>query len=289
MDTPTLDQPNADTQAAANRAASDPPAAAVRGTQAGTSPAPASSAAESPKGAAAPPDAVFTRLDDARSGATGAAASSLSSLVLYQPRARRIPPLAATIAIAAAVGAMAGSIATAGLGAIWSGHSAQAAAVEAAPLRNSIARIDAEVGVLKAALDKSDKSAAAQLVRLGDRFDRLERGQAEPAAKLAKLADAVDRIQHDAAARDITGSIASTPAQPQPAAAQPARPAGPPVLEGWVVRRVYNGAALIQGRFGGLIEVEPGDNLPGLGRIENIRRQDGRWVVMTSRGMIVAR
>jgi hypothetical protein len=61
------------------------------------------------------------------------------------------------------------------------------------------------------------------------------------------------------------------------------------VLDGWIVRRVYNGAALIQGRFGGVIEVEPGDNLPGLGRIETIRRQDGRWVVLTSRGMIVAR
>ena len=287
MDTPILDQPNAETQAAANHAASDPPISAVRGTQAETSSAAASTAAGSPKGASAAHDAVFTRLDDARSGATEAAASSLPGLVLYQPRARRIPPLAATIAIAAAVGAMAGSIATAGLGAIWSGHSAQAAAVDAAPLRDSIARINAELGVLKAGLDKSDKSASAQLVRLSDRFDRLERGQAEPAAKLAKLTDAVDRIQHDAAARDITGSIPA-PA-PQPAAAQPARPAGPPVLDGWTVRHVYNGAALIQGRFGGVIEVEPGDNLPGLGRIETIRRQDGHWVVMTSRGMIVAR
>jgi hypothetical protein len=29
--------------------------------------------------------------------------------------------------------------------------------------------------------------------------------------------------------------------------------------------------------------------LPGLGRIENIRRQDGRWVVVTSKGLILAR
>jgi hypothetical protein len=37
------------------------------------------------------------------------------------------------------------------------------------------------------------------------------------------------------------------------------------------------------------MEVEPGDNLPGLGRIEAIRRQDGRWVVVTSKGVILTR
>ena len=37
----------------------------------------------------------------------------------------------------------------------------------------------------------------------------------------------------------------------------------------------------------GVIEVEPGDVVPGLGRIEAIRRQDGHWVVVTSKGLIV--
>jgi hypothetical protein len=44
---------------------------------------------------------------------------------------------------------------------------------------------------------------------------------------------------------------------------------------------------LIQGRIG-LIEVEVGDPLPGGGRVEAIRRQDGRWVVVTSKGLILA-
>ena len=38
-----------------------------------------------------------------------------------------------------------------------------------------------------------------------------------------------------------------------------------------------------------LVTPEAGDSLPGLGRIETIRRQDGRWVVVTSRGLIVSR
>jgi hypothetical protein len=38
-----------------------------------------------------------------------------------------------------------------------------------------------------------------------------------------------------------------------------------------------------------VFEVYPGDPLPGVGRVNAIRRQDGRWVVVTDRGLIVAR
>ena len=51
---------------------------------------------------------------------------------------------------------------------------------------------------------------------------------------------------------------------------------------GWVLRDVYRGAAILQSRTGGLIEVGPGDVLPGVGRIEAVRRQDGHWVVITA-------
>jgi hypothetical protein len=92
-----------------------------------------------------------------------------------------------------------------------------------------------------------------------------------------------------AAAHDITGSVASLAPAPQLEGSPETRPANLPKLEGWHVRSVYNGAALIQSRIGGVMEVEPGDNLPGLGRIEAIRRQDGKWVVVTSKGLIAAR
>jgi hypothetical protein len=61
-----------------------------------------------------------------------------------------------------------------------------------------------------------------------------------------------------------------------------------PTVEGWVLRDVANGVALIQGRPG-MFEVYAGDPVPGLGRVDAIRRQDGRWVVVTSKGLIVAR
>jgi hypothetical protein len=61
-----------------------------------------------------------------------------------------------------------------------------------------------------------------------------------------------------------------------------------PTVEGWVLRDVYDGGAVVEGRSG-TYEVYAGDPIPGVGRVDAIRRQDGRWVVVTSRGLIVAR
>ena len=49
---------------------------------------------------------------------------------------------------------------------------------------------------------------------------------------------------------------------PQPSAG--GAPANAGVIEGWVVRDVYRGTALIEGRMG-MIEVDKGDTVPGLG------------------------
>jgi len=222
-----------------------------------------------------------------------AAPSLLSGWTTSLARTRRLAPLAATIAIAAALGALAGSFATAELG----GQAASAPVAQSADaraLKEQVARLHADIAALKASIDSSAKAASAQSIKLGDRLDRFEKAQAEPTARLAKLADAVERIERRtpttvaAAAHDITGSVSALAPAPQLEAPE-TRPASPPVLEGWRVRSVYNGAALIQARSGGVIEVEPGDNLPGLGRIEAIRRQEGRWVVVTSKGVIHTR
>jgi hypothetical protein len=257
-------------------------------------PASTTAAASQHDGAASAKPSI-TKLDDVRPGAAEAPSAPPAASHTWAP-ARRLAALAAGIALAAAVGTMGGAMATAEMARLWAGDSPApvASTEESRALKDSIARITTDVAALKAAVDTSGRSANSQLVKLGDRLDRFERAQAEPAAKLAKLAEAIDRIERRtpgpnaaAAAHDTTGSIAAVAPSPPPQAVA-VRDAGPPVLEGWVVRSVYNGAALIQGRLG-LVAVERGDTLPGLGRIENIRRQDGRWVVVTSKGLILAR
>ena len=81
-------------------------------------------------------------------------------------------------------------------------------------------------------------------------------------------------------AKDVTGSVAAAPTTTGGPSSRPG------AVEGWVVRDVQRGTALIEGRMG-LIEVDQGDVVPGLGRIDAIRKQDGRWVVVTSKGTIM--
>jgi hypothetical protein len=190
--------------------------------------------------------------------------------------------IAAIVAIAAAVGAIGGSLATAGVGHyVKSDQSASVAAVTAAEqarsMESAIGKINADIAALKT-------SSATQSAKIVERIDRVEKAQAEPAAKLAKLSEAVEKMKAPApvqaanAAPETTGSIKAT-------AAQPSRL---PVVEGWTLRDVYDGTATVVGRAG-IFDVIPGDPLPGVGRVDAIRRQDGRWVVVTSRGLIVAR
>ena len=81
---------------------------------------------------------------------------------------------------------------------------------------------------------------------------------------------------------ETTGSIAS-PASP----AEAKLPDN--VLSDWVVQDVRGGRALVQNRYGGMFEVAAGSVLPGLGRIEAVKRQDGQWVVVTAHGVIIER
>jgi hypothetical protein len=204
---------------------------------------------------------------------------------------RRISALAAVVALAVVAGALGGALATAGFAHLV-GDDATSAGNRA--LEASVARIDADILALKASVEQTSKIGTIQFNKTSDRLDKVEKAQAEPAAKLAKLSDAVDRLRAappvvpaavaaaPVAAKEVTGSISP------PASAPKAEVARLPTVEGWVLRDVADGAALIEGRRG-MFEVYAGDPVPGLGRVEAIRRQDGRWVVVTSKGLIVAR
>ena len=212
-------------------------------------------------------------------------AAPLEFAAAPQPRSLRFALLAATIAVAAGLGSFVGALAALGFG----HHDvADATAPRSAETRNLVQALNkqlAELNALKASLDTANRSTGTQFAKISDRLTSLEHAQAEPAAKLTRLADAVDRLdKHAAAAPEITGSIAK-PAQPQPAAA-PA--AAERILNDWVVRDVHNGRALVESRYGGLFVAGAGGNLPGLGRIESVRRQDGSWIVVTAKGTITS-
>jgi len=205
---------------------------------------------------------------------------------------RGLAALAAVVALAVVAGGLGGVLATASLSRSPGDDTATSGnrALEA-----SVARIDADVLALKASVEHTSKMGMAQFNKTSDRLDKLEKAQLEPAARLAKLSEAVDKLRAappaapvpvaaaPAAPKEVTGSIS-----PPAVAAAKVEVARLPTVEGWLLRDVANGGALIEGRLG-IFEVYAGDPVPGLGRVDAIRRQDGRWVVVTSRGLIVAR
>ncbi len=59
----------------------------------------------------------------------------------------------------------------------------------------------------------------------------------------------------------------------------------PTPLEGWSLREVTAGIAVLEGPTG-IWRVTPGDTLPGIGKVESYIRSNGQWIVATSSGLI---
>jgi hypothetical protein len=213
---------------------------------------------------------------------------------------RRAGALAAVIALAAVAGALGGALATAGFGRPANDETRTASA---RALQDSILRLETDVAALRASYEHSSKLSVTQFNKTSERLDKVEKAQAEPAAKLAKISEAVERLRATPAA--APAAVATAPVTPRETTASISPPAAPgaagvpvpapkpemarlPTVEGWILRDVADGGAVIEGRRGAF-EVFAGDTIPGLGRVEAIRRQDGRWVVVTSKGLVVAR
>lgn len=211
--------------------------------------------------------------------------------------------LAAMLAAAAVLGGLAGALAAAGILSLMEQPSSTPPYYAA--VAEALGRLDRELTQLKAGIDASAKTA--EVAKIAERLGRAEKTQAEAGTRLARATEGLDRLEHRLGAptssSDITGSIADPRSTaPGPGISGDGRRASPPgagstvgaatatlpILEGWVVRDVYRGAALIQGRAG-ILQVMPGEVLPGLGRIESVQRHDGRWEVLTTRGVIVSR
>ncbi|MBM3607319.1 MAG: hypothetical protein FJX29_02530 [Alphaproteobacteria bacterium] len=154
---------------------------------------------------------------------------------------------------------------------------AQAAAGNAAKLTaqaRELAALKTALASLSAALESERAAHArslASLTSLGERMARLEKRSSDPAPVASTQSTAVPR----------TAGVANLP--PPPPSGINARARIP--AHGYVLREVYRGVALVEGR-NGFIEVHPGDVLPGAGRVRSIERRGGKWIVVTANGVI---
>jgi len=204
-------------------------------------------------------------------------------------------PLAAGIALAVAVGVLAGAAATSTL--LHDSSTATATAMatasvadETRTLRATVTQLTSELTALKAGLGNAQRTTTAQMGKLGERLDRAEKAQAEPAAKLAKITETVDRLEKRQQQAAMTPPAPAALADPDiTGSVLPSKEGSrPPVAEGWRLRDFYQGRAVVESRNGVLFEVGPGSNLPGLGRVETIKRENGQLMVVAKNGIIIA-
>jgi len=93
------------------------------------------------------------------------------------------------------------------------------------------------------------------------------------------------------AASSRTDSVAQANTNPPGALAVPretmvpAPETRPTTIEGWTVREVRGGTAILDGPDG-VWTVTRGDTVPGVGRIDSIVRWGSRWIVATANGLI---
>jgi hypothetical protein len=188
------------------------------------------------------------------------AASSARARFRVKPRHKRTALLAASVAIAAALGVVIGAIAANQF--VTPARKEAASLSDRTAMQRSIGQLSKEVAALKASVAAANKSARGEVAKTTERLR---------------------------SAPEITGSIPLPPAAVPTPTPRPARAAEtrPPVVRDWSIRYVRDGYVYVRGH-GDTYQVQLGAPLPGLGPVEAVKHQNGRWLVVTPKGLIVS-
>lgn len=188
---------------------------------------------------------------------------------VIRPRHKRYVLLAASVAIAAVVGAVTGAATSNGLS---KAPPVDVAAVEEnKAMQQSVARLTKEITSLKASLDAANRSASNQIAKISERLNR-------------ETANVTGSVTPQASQAALTAPLPAARSEPAAAAMQLPRLS---IVPDWTIRETRDGFVYVQGH-GDVYKVVPGAPLPGLGPVEQIKRQDGRWLVVTPKGIIVS-
>jgi hypothetical protein len=194
--------------------------------------------------------------------AAGEAAGESSAAAAGPAPSSRFVMLAASVAFAAAFGSFVGAISGSGMARFVEPAAPAATPDSVNEALRTMKQELAELTALKTSLDSATRSTTSQFAKITDRLDHIDQRAALPP--------------------DTTGSIAgSSPA------AEPAKLTDR-ILQDWIVQDVQNGRALVESRYGGIFDVGAGSVLPGVGRVETVKRQDGQWIVVTAHGLITS-
>ncbi|ACB94313.1 hypothetical protein [Beijerinckia indica] len=171
-------------------------------------------------------------------------------------------------------------------------HAPQQAAAQpapqAAPQSDTIESLRQEVRSLKQDLDKLHKTVrddtqemqglkakiahSAELLKAEEARAEPQRGQ-EGVTSVAKL---------DNITKQDKAPVPLPPVKPEKPNTEDRKPT---LISSWVVRDVYQGIALVEGKKGAL-QVARGEMIPGAGRVQSIEKRGQGWVVITNQGLV---
>jgi hypothetical protein len=198
----------------------------------------------------------------------------------------------------------------------------QQIAADTAQHRAALAKLDHNLEVMGALIggirDRAEETAASATEarqRVEQELSRVAAAAVGPAERLVALEARLERMEQQIAAAIL--ALATRPETPQvetrtepthtgtvpdseaiPSVSGRPETAAPPAIRpivsrddgvtGWTLREVYGGVALIESRNRRLFEVVPGGFIPGIGRVSSIERRNGRWIVLTDKGVIAS-
>jgi hypothetical protein len=196
-------------------------------------------------------------------------------------RARRNAMRAATIVIAAGLGAIAGVLS---MHVLPSAPKQEVASIQQQTIEKSIVMLAREVDALKSNVDKVAKSTQTQVGKIAARIDAVKHDAARHDDNIVTGSIKTQVVAPAAASSAIAAATAATITAPLP---QP-RPPIAQVVSGWSAYVAPDGAVLVEQHGGDMFQVTTGVPLPGLGRVEAIRRENGRVEVVTAKGIVVS-
>jgi len=130
------------------------------------------------------------------------------------------------------------------------------------------------------------KTMAQDLTVVRQKLEQLTVAQQQMTQNIASLQTLQQEIKEKQASPPSPPPAASVPSRKnEQKVAAPQMPRS--ILRDWWISYARNGAIYVQGH-GEIYRVVPGTPLPGLGSVEEIKRQNGRWMVMTPKGIIAS-
>ncbi len=196
----------------------------------------------------------------------------------WRPRHMRAALLAASVTLAAALGAVIGVASSQGF-AVAKPPADGAGLEESKAVQQSLVHLSTQVASLKVSLDAAHKAARSFAAKAADRL-----------AAMDEITGSIAPPQTMPRAPESQAAVPLPP--PRPAAqdvavAEPATAMRPALVADWTIRSARDGMAYVEGH-GEIYQAVLGAALPGLGPVQTIKHEDGRWMVVTPRGIIVS-